>query len=196
MEKDDKGSMMIRMGVSGWMFLLVPAYPGCPGSKAVKRSSSSRFLMNHSNPVDLQRWMFKILVWLHAVYLMSAWEVLTALSFLRPLIPHRRDVSPPFQCWYLHLSSRQRNKVKKILQVLHFCPILYFLPFFYFYAVALKLMTVGKHLVIFMISATAHFLVLINLWLFAYMTVACLFWSAVWCHITLLFMISLSESNL
>ena len=38
MEKDDKGSMMIRMGVSGWMFLLVPAYPGCPGSKAVKRS--------------------------------------------------------------------------------------------------------------------------------------------------------------
>jgi len=41
MEKDDKGSTMIRMGVSGWIFLLVPAYPGCPGSKAVKRSSSS-----------------------------------------------------------------------------------------------------------------------------------------------------------
>jgi len=39
MEKGDKGSTMIRMGVSGWMFLLVPAYPGCPGSKAVKRSS-------------------------------------------------------------------------------------------------------------------------------------------------------------
>ena len=38
MEKDDKGSRMIRMGVSGWMSLLVPAYPGCPGSKAVKRS--------------------------------------------------------------------------------------------------------------------------------------------------------------
>ena len=38
MEKGDKGSTMIRMGVSGWMFLLVPAYPGCPGSKAVKQS--------------------------------------------------------------------------------------------------------------------------------------------------------------
>jgi len=38
MEKGDKGSTMIRMGVCGWMFLLVPAYPGCPGSKAVKRS--------------------------------------------------------------------------------------------------------------------------------------------------------------
>jgi len=38
MEKDDKGSTMIRMRVSGCMFLLVPAYPGCPGSKAVKRS--------------------------------------------------------------------------------------------------------------------------------------------------------------
>jgi len=37
MEKGDKGSTMIRMGVSGCMFLLVLAYPGCPGSKAVKR---------------------------------------------------------------------------------------------------------------------------------------------------------------
>ena len=37
MEKGDKGSTMIRMGVSGLMFLLVPAYPGCPGSQAVKR---------------------------------------------------------------------------------------------------------------------------------------------------------------
>jgi len=37
MEEDDKGSPMIRMGVSGWMFLLVPAYPGSPGQKAVKR---------------------------------------------------------------------------------------------------------------------------------------------------------------
>jgi len=38
MEKVDKGSTLIRIGVSGWMFLLVPAYPGCPRSKAVKRS--------------------------------------------------------------------------------------------------------------------------------------------------------------
>ena len=37
-EKDDKGSTLMRIGVSGWEFLLVPAYPGCPGSKAVKRS--------------------------------------------------------------------------------------------------------------------------------------------------------------
>ena len=37
MEEDDKGCPMIRMGVSGWMFLLVPAYPGSPGQKAVKR---------------------------------------------------------------------------------------------------------------------------------------------------------------
>ena len=33
-----KWRKMIRIGVSGWKFLLVPAYPGCPGSKAVKRS--------------------------------------------------------------------------------------------------------------------------------------------------------------
>ena len=31
------GCPMIRMGVSGWIFLLVLAYPGSPGQKAVKR---------------------------------------------------------------------------------------------------------------------------------------------------------------
>jgi len=33
MEEDDKECPMIRLGVSGWVFLLVPAYPGCPGQK-------------------------------------------------------------------------------------------------------------------------------------------------------------------
>jgi len=37
MEEGDKGCPMIRMGVSGRMFFLVPAYPGSPGQKAVKR---------------------------------------------------------------------------------------------------------------------------------------------------------------
>jgi len=34
-----KGCPMIRMGVSGGMFLLVPAYLGSPGQKAIKRLS-------------------------------------------------------------------------------------------------------------------------------------------------------------
>ena len=37
MEEGDKGCPMIRIGASGWMFLLVPAYPGSPRQKAVKR---------------------------------------------------------------------------------------------------------------------------------------------------------------
>ena len=36
MEEVDKGCPMIMMGVSGWVFLLAPAYPGSPGSLAVK----------------------------------------------------------------------------------------------------------------------------------------------------------------
>ena len=36
MEKGDKGSTLTRMGVSWWMFFLVPAYPGCPWQTAVK----------------------------------------------------------------------------------------------------------------------------------------------------------------
>jgi len=37
MEEADKDWMMIRM-VGGWVFLLVPARPGSPGQRAVKRS--------------------------------------------------------------------------------------------------------------------------------------------------------------
>ena len=37
MEEDDKGCPMIRMGVCGWVFLLVPAYLSCLGPKTVKR---------------------------------------------------------------------------------------------------------------------------------------------------------------
>ena len=33
--KVDKGCLMNRMGVSGWMFLLVPGYLGSPGQRAV-----------------------------------------------------------------------------------------------------------------------------------------------------------------
>ena len=54
MEKDDKGSTMIRMGVSGWMILLVPAYPGCPGSKAVKRSLLLLLLSSVTNAKALE----------------------------------------------------------------------------------------------------------------------------------------------
>jgi len=36
MEEVDKGCPMMSMGVSGWMFLLVSAYSGSPGQKAVK----------------------------------------------------------------------------------------------------------------------------------------------------------------
>ena len=31
----DKGYLMIMMGVSGYMFLLVPAHPGSPGQRAI-----------------------------------------------------------------------------------------------------------------------------------------------------------------
>ena len=37
MEEVDKGCPMITMGVSGSVFLRVPAYLGSPGPKAVKR---------------------------------------------------------------------------------------------------------------------------------------------------------------
>jgi len=36
MEEADKDWVMIKM-VGGWVFLLVPAHPGSPGQRAVKR---------------------------------------------------------------------------------------------------------------------------------------------------------------
>ena len=43
MEKVDKGCLMTRMGVSGWMFLLVPAHPGSPGKRAIKQLCACYF---------------------------------------------------------------------------------------------------------------------------------------------------------
>ena len=37
MEEVDKGCPTIRMGVSGWVFLMLPAYPGSPRPMTVKR---------------------------------------------------------------------------------------------------------------------------------------------------------------
>ena len=45
---------MSRMGVSGWMFLLVPAYPGRPVQRAVKRSCVCVFFLHSSNDVVLE----------------------------------------------------------------------------------------------------------------------------------------------
>jgi len=48
------------------MFLLVPAYPGCPGSKAVKRSLLLLLLLYHRNATeatdDVQRLVFSLTV--------------------------------------------------------------------------------------------------------------------------------------
>ena len=36
MEEVDTGCLKITMGVSGWIFLLVPAHLGSPGQRAIK----------------------------------------------------------------------------------------------------------------------------------------------------------------
>jgi len=36
MGEADKGWLMIRIGVSEWMFLLIQAYPGNPGQRTIK----------------------------------------------------------------------------------------------------------------------------------------------------------------
>jgi len=61
MEKDDKGSTLTRIGVSGWGFLLVPAYPGCPGSKAVKRSLLLLLLLLQNKQITTYKFSTRLL---------------------------------------------------------------------------------------------------------------------------------------
>jgi len=69
------------------MFLLVPAYPGCPGSKAVKRSSSSLLLLSYS------------LLWITLLVLdFGIFVALTGLSYAE--VPFR-NCSLCYTCWRL-----------------------------------------------------------------------------------------------
>jgi len=45
------------MGVSGWMFLLVPAYPGCPGQTAVKWLLLLLLLLCWFQWLDISKWV-------------------------------------------------------------------------------------------------------------------------------------------
>jgi len=104
MEKDDKGSTMIRMGVSGWKFALVPAYPGCHGSKAVKRSLCFSWC---SFTYSASKWMS---FW-YVVYT-PVFKVISAIVFLNKSVlravprlsswcyPH-----PQLRCLQLWISS-------------------------------------------------------------------------------------------
>jgi len=62
MEEADKDWMMIRM-VGGWMFLLVPAHPGSPGQRAVKRSLLLLFTLQFTfllhTPFAAQIWLYQ-----------------------------------------------------------------------------------------------------------------------------------------
>jgi len=58
---------MIRMGVSGCMFLLVPAYPGSPGQKAVKRLCVRAFTLlvgRQEEHLACKKLSGEVLVWL------------------------------------------------------------------------------------------------------------------------------------
>jgi len=39
MDEADKGRLMTTIDVSGWMLLLVPAHPGCPGQNPESRKT-------------------------------------------------------------------------------------------------------------------------------------------------------------
>ena len=58
MEEDDTGCPMIRMGVNGCVFLLVPDYPGCPGPRAVKRLSVCSIFNILGNMTSFWMWYY------------------------------------------------------------------------------------------------------------------------------------------
>ena len=56
MEEVDKGCLMTRMGVSGWMFLLVPAYPVVPDIGTLNGCVYVCVLMSRQSVGDCESW--------------------------------------------------------------------------------------------------------------------------------------------
>jgi len=83
-EEADKGWLMITIGVSGWMFLLVLAYPGSPGKRAVKR--------------------LLLLLLLCCTPVSTHW--LTPSVTDRPIMQHFAMTLFPSLSWQLHTDSR------------------------------------------------------------------------------------------
>jgi len=63
MEETDKGWMTIRM-VGGSVFLLVPAHPGSPGQRAVKRSLLLLFYVSLCTKQVISKMFPKPIYWL------------------------------------------------------------------------------------------------------------------------------------
>jgi len=79
MEEDDKVCPMIRMGVSGWVFLLVPAYPGCPGPMTVKRLCVCLLV----RIICIYLKMFLLLVYSRELFKTYKWNWLWFFLFLK-----------------------------------------------------------------------------------------------------------------
>ena len=112
MEEDDKGCPMIRMGVSGWVFLLVPAYPGCPGPKAVKRLCACVLHRNDSIRCGL---LLHIQHGLSACLLVTAKpiEMLFGCRLVRP-----KEPSPYLFCvWLWQWMQIHENKTLLWLKI-------------------------------------------------------------------------------
>jgi len=100
------------MGVSGWMFLLVPAYPGCPGSKAVKRLLLLLLLLLCTflqNFVELDECVVIFTTWCNcdhltlSPYVSMVYAVVgcSARLLQAGIISKRHDESSWFLAWWL-----------------------------------------------------------------------------------------------
>jgi len=85
MQEVDKGCLMTRTGVSGWMFLLVPAYPGSPGPKAVKQLCVVR-VFNSRPAVVVDPYPCLATVWRHWTLRLVTHEISSAVP-----TPHTSD---------------------------------------------------------------------------------------------------------
>jgi len=60
MEEDDKGWPTIRMGLSAWVFLLVPAYPGFPDQRPLNSCVCVCFVITFSNTLVYGQFFAKL----------------------------------------------------------------------------------------------------------------------------------------
>jgi len=122
MEEDDKGCPMIRLGVSGWVFLPVPAYPGCPGQKPLNGcvcvcmlfhnyTGTSRLIFSPIVCTLLLRYLYTVekhdkTLTLQLTYWTREWLQWTASWWQVPFLLGQADERSPCTsaCWFESMS--------------------------------------------------------------------------------------------
>ena len=115
MDEADKGCPMTRMGASGWVFLLVPAYPGSPRPTAVKRLCVCVYFTLHTEKRVKQTctcWWKSLQSWSHSSAGIHVQCVRGMHPLRQPASAHNAGLkSPRYGCCHDNIYTALCNSI-------------------------------------------------------------------------------------